>query len=70
MIEKLNVVEKRELHKSFNMGIGLVLIVDKYEAQDVVDYINDNNLQNEVEIDKKYDELMRDKAYIIGEVVK
>ena len=68
MIENLNMVDKRELHKSFNMGVGLVLIVDKNEAQDVVDYMN-NNLQNEVEIDEKYSELMKDKAYIIGEVV-
>ena len=69
MIEKLNMVDKRELHKSFNMGVGLVLVVDKEDAQDVVDYINNNNLQNEVEIDEKYTELMKDKAYIIGEVV-
>ena len=62
-------VDKRELHKSFNMGVGLVLVVDKDEASDVVDYINNNNLQNDVEIDKKYAELMKDKAYIIGEVV-
>lgn len=69
MIEKLNMVEKRELHKSFNMGIGLVLIANKEDAQDIVDYINNNNLQNEVEIDEKYNDLMKDKAYIIGEVV-
>ena len=69
MVEKLDMVDKRELHKSFNMGVGLVLVVDKNEAQDVVNYINNNNLQNEVEIDEKYTELMKDKAYIIGEVV-
>ncbi|MPM23336.1 hypothetical protein SDC9_69807 [bioreactor metagenome] len=51
------------------MGVGLVLVVDKNEAQDVVSYINNNNLQNEVEIEEKYTELMKDKAYIIGEVV-
>lgn len=69
MIEKLNMVDKRELHKSFNMGVGLVLIVDKEEAQNIVDYINNNDFKNEVEIDEKYTELMKDKAYIIGEVV-
>lgn len=69
MVEKLDMVDKRELHKSFNMGVGLVLVVDKNEAQDVVNYINNNNLQNEVEIEEKYTELMKDKAYIIGEVV-
>lgn len=69
MIENLNVANKRELHKSFNMGVGLVLVVDKKEAEDVVDYINNNNLQNEIKIEEKYTELMKDKAYIIGEVV-
>ena len=69
MIENLEMVDKRELHKSFNMGIGLVLVVNKEEASDIVDYINNNNLQNDIEIDKKYEELMKDKAYIIGEVV-
>ena len=29
IIESFNAVDERELHKSFNMGIGLVLIVDK-----------------------------------------
>ena len=33
MIEGFNAIEKRELHKSFNMGVGLVMIVDKDEAQ-------------------------------------
>ena len=69
MIENLGMVDKRELHKSFNMGVGLVLVVNKDEAVDVVNYINNNNLQNDVEIDEKYAELMKDKAYIIGEVV-
>ena len=39
MIENFNAVDERELHKSFNMGIGLVLIVDKENAS-VVDYNN------------------------------
>ena len=69
MIEELDMVDKKELHKSFNMGVGIVLVVNKDEAQSVVDYINNNNLQNEVEIDEKYSTLMKDKAYIIGEVV-
>ena len=69
MIENLGMVDKRELHKSFNMGVGLVLVVNKDEAVDVVNYINNNNLQNDVEIDEKYAELMKDKAYIVGEVV-
>lgn len=53
MIENFNSIDERELHKSFNMGVGLVLIVDKEKAQDVVDYINTTD----------------ENAYIIGEVV-
>ena len=53
MIESFNAVDERELHKSFNMGIGLVLIVDKENANEIVDYINTTD----------------EKAYIIGEVV-
>ena len=68
MIEGFNIVEKRELHKSFNMGIGIVFIVNKEDAPQLVDYIN-NREQEKIEIDKKYVELMQDKAYIVGEVV-
>jgi phosphoribosylformylglycinamidine cyclo-ligase len=68
MIEGFNIVEKRELHKSFNMGIGLVFIVNKEDAPQLVDYIN-NREQEKIEIDKKYVKLMQDKAYIVGEVV-
>lgn len=53
MIESFNAVDERELHKSFNMGVGLVLIVDKENAQEIVDYINTTD----------------ESAYIIGEVV-
>ena len=53
MIESFNAVDERELHKSFNMGVGLVLIVDKENANEIVDYINTTD----------------EKAYIIGEVV-
>lgn len=53
MIESFNAIDERELHKSFNMGIGLVLIVNKENSKEIVDYINTTD----------------DKAYIIGEVV-
>ncbi|MCC0648010.1 phosphoribosylformylglycinamidine cyclo-ligase [Clostridioides sp. ZZV15-6598] len=69
MIEGFNAVDERELHKSFNMGIGLVLIVDKENANDVVDFINNRENDNAAYVDKKYSELLEDKAYIIGEVV-
>ncbi|MCP3316861.1 phosphoribosylformylglycinamidine cyclo-ligase [Clostridioides difficile] len=69
MIEGFNAVDERELHKSFNMGIGLVLIVDKENADDVVNFINNRENDNVAYVDKKYSELLEDKAYIIGEVV-
>ncbi|EQG32556.1 phosphoribosylformylglycinamidine cyclo-ligase [Clostridioides difficile] len=69
MIEGFNAVDERELHKSFNMGIGLVLIVDKENADDVVNFINNRENDNADYVDKKYSELLEDKAYIIGEVV-
>jgi len=67
MIENFNAIDERELHKSFNMGVGLVLIVDKEQANKVVDYINSR--EDEINIDSKYDELLQERAYIIGEVV-
>ncbi|CZR95469.1 MULTISPECIES: phosphoribosylformylglycinamidine cyclo-ligase [unclassified Clostridioides] len=69
MIEGFNAVDERELHKSFNMGIGLVLIVNKEDANNVVDFINNRENDNAAYVDKKYSELLEDKAYIIGEVV-
>ena len=69
MIEGFNAVDERELHKSFNMGIGLVLIVDKENADDVVNFINNRENDNAAYVDKKYSESLEDKAYIIGEVV-
>ncbi len=69
MIEGFNAIEERELHKSFNMGVGLVLVVNKEEANSVVEFINNREEKLEVNIDAKYSELLKDKAYIIGEVV-
>lgn len=67
MIEGFSSIEERELHKSFNMGIGLVLVVDSERAKEVVNYINAKD--QEINIDEKYKGLMKDKAYIIGNVV-
>lgn len=69
MIEAFDAIEKRELHKSFNMGVGLVMIVDKDEAQDLVDYINNRPSDNVDFVEDKYKDLMDDRAYIIGSVV-
>ena len=49
------------------MGIGLVMIVEKDKAEEVVNFIN--NREEEINIDEKYNDLLKDRAYIIGEVV-
>ncbi|MBP2026028.1 phosphoribosylformylglycinamidine cyclo-ligase [Peptoniphilus stercorisuis] len=54
-IELLNLVKEEELYRTFNMGVGMVVIVDENIADEVVDYIN-----------SKTD----DKASIIGEIVE
>jgi len=51
------------------MGVGLVMIVDKDEAQGLVDYINNRPSDNVDFVEDKYKDLMDDRAYIIGSVV-
>lgn len=70
LIEGFNAIDHRELYKSFNMGIGLVLIVDKEKAKELVSYINGRESSNVGFVEEKYKELMKDRAYIIGEVSK
>ena len=41
--------------------------VEKDKAEEVVNFIN--NREEEIHVDAKYTELMKDRAYIIGEVV-
>lgn len=53
MIEKFNAIDEVELHKSFNMGIGLVIVVESDKSEEIVNYLNENEKQ----------------AYIIGKVV-
>lgn len=53
MIENFNSIDEIELHKSFNMGVGLVLIVDDRKSKEITEYINTTE----------------EKAYIIGKVV-
>lgn len=53
MIEKFNAIDEVELHKSFNMGIGLAMVVDSDKAEEIVSYLNKSEKQ----------------AYIIGKVV-
>lgn len=53
MIEKFNSIDEIELHKSFNMGIGLVIVVDSDKSGEITKFINEGE----------------EKAFIIGEVV-
>lgn len=55
IVEKLDIVEKNEMYRSFNMGIGMVLVVSQDIAQKVVDFINSNT---------------KDEAIKIGEIVE
>ena len=68
LIEGFNAIDKRELHKSFNMGVGLVMIVNKEEAEKLVEFINNRENKNIDYVENKYKSLMEDRAYIIGEV--
>ncbi|MGL5440514.1 MAG: phosphoribosylformylglycinamidine cyclo-ligase [Filifactoraceae bacterium] len=40
VIKALNIVESQELYRSFNMGIGMVLVVSDSISKDVLDFIN------------------------------
>ena len=40
LIETLNSVDERELYKSFNMGIGLVIVVEQERSDEILQYIN------------------------------
>ncbi|MTN16302.1 phosphoribosylformylglycinamidine cyclo-ligase [Turicibacter sanguinis] len=53
MIEEFNSIDEIELHKSFNMGIGLVIVVDSDKSGEITKFINEGE----------------EKAFIIGEVV-
>lgn len=54
-IVSFNVIEREELFRSFNMGIGMVIIADKVMAEEVVKLINEET---------------EDKARVIGKIVK
>ncbi len=66
LIEEFD-IDKKELHKSFNMGIGLVLVVDKEIEDEVVEFIN--KFEEELLVEEKYKSLHKSKAYKVGAVV-
>ena len=55
IIQDLDIVEKDELYRSFNMGIGMVFVVSERDAGALVDYINEST---------------EDDAVVIGRIVE
>ena len=55
IIEESGLVSREELYRTFNMGIGMVVIVKDEDAEKVTEFINENTT---------------DKAYIIGKITK
>ncbi|QIB27419.1 phosphoribosylformylglycinamidine cyclo-ligase [Caloranaerobacter azorensis] len=54
LIEKLGRIDKKEMYSTFNMGIGMVIAVDKEDGDKVLDYLNS----------------IGERAYLIGEIKK
>lgn len=54
LIEKLGRINKKEMYSTFNMGIGMVIAVDKKDGDSIIDYLNS----------------IGEKAYLIGEIKK
>lgn len=54
-IVSFNAIEREELFRAFNMGIGMVIIADKVMGQEIVKLINENT---------------EDEAMIIGDIIK
>lgn len=53
-IEKVGNIPERDMYNTFNMGIGMTIIVDKADAEKALDTLSN----------------LGEKAYIIGEIVK
>lgn len=53
-IQKLGNIDIKEMHSTFNMGVGMVIAVDNNDVDGLLRILNDKN----------------EKAYIIGEIVK
>ncbi len=52
IIQELEIVEKEELYRSFNMGVGMVFVVPEAQAQSLVEYIGANTTDEAVVIGK------------------
>ncbi|SHE50044.1 AIR synthase related protein, C-terminal domain [Thermoanaerobacter uzonensis DSM 18761] len=54
MIQRLGDIEEREMYRTFNMGIGIVVIVDPSDVDKALEKLSG----------------MGEKAYVIGEIVE
>ncbi|MDD5594136.1 MAG: AIR synthase-related protein, partial [Candidatus Margulisbacteria bacterium] len=54
LIQRLGDVDHEEMYKTFNMGIGMILVVDSKETDKVLQYLARK----------------KEKAYLIGEISK
>lgn len=54
MIQEYGKVSEHEMYKVFNMGIGLVLIVDKNKLSEIIKFLSNK----------------KEKVYIIGDIIK
>ncbi|RJP56579.1 MAG: phosphoribosylformylglycinamidine cyclo-ligase [Candidatus Auribacter fodinae] len=49
LIQSIGAIDEHEMHRVFNMGIGLTLIVPAEQAEDILSFLDDNQ-QNPVQI--------------------
>ena len=54
IMQELGNVDRRNMYNTFNMGIGMVLAIDKKEEEKVLSILSD----------------MGEKAYVIGSVIE
>jgi phosphoribosylformylglycinamidine cyclo-ligase len=53
LLQKLGHVSDEEMHRTFNNGIGMILVIPEKSAQDIMDRLN----------------AMEERAFFIGEVI-
>lgn len=54
LIQKYGEIKEKEMHRVFNMGVGLVLVVSKKDAKSTLEFLNKNN----------------ENPVVLGEIVK
>jgi phosphoribosylformylglycinamidine cyclo-ligase len=44
LLQERGNIEEKEMHGTFNMGVGLVIVVEKAMAEEILKHIHENNL--------------------------